>query len=188
MWIGLLAASSGQWMEQVATGWLVLELTDSPFMVAFAHGARAIPSLIMSPLGGVLADRLDRRKLLAASQFGAAGLAGVMAGLNLTHAIQTWHVFVIALLFGTVWALNNPARHSLIPTLVPRQDLMNAMAVSSSGVSWSARSNQRGGAGANDRFPIRKAIALYFRLAAAATSVWQTSRIGFRFGRPGSMR
>ena len=132
LWFGMVVSSSGQWMEQIAIGWLMLQLTDSAFMVGAIYGARAAPSLLFSPVGGVVADRFDRLKMIALSQLGAAILAGTMAVLNFTGAIQVWQIFVIVFLFGSTWAFNNPARHALLPSLVPREALMNAMALSSS--------------------------------------------------------
>ena len=130
--MGIVISSSGQWMEQIAVTWLVLELTESPLLVALAFGVRAFPSLLLSPVGGALADRFDRARLIAVTQAAAAMIAAAMAVLNVTGAVQAWQVLVLVLAFGTFWAFNNPARHALMPTLVPREDLMNAMAVNSS--------------------------------------------------------
>ncbi|MEE9284205.1 MAG: MFS transporter [Dehalococcoidia bacterium] len=133
LWFTILGTSSGQWVEQIAVAWFVLVLTDSPTMVGLAFGSRALPSLFLSPLGGVIADRFPRRTILAVSQVTAAALATTMAVLGLTGAIQLWHIFAIILGFGVAWAINNPARHALIPQLVPREDMMNAIALSSTG-------------------------------------------------------
>lgn len=120
-------------MEQVAVAWIVLQRTDSAAMVGLAQGARALPSLVLSPLGGVVADRFDRRKVLAVSQATAATIAATMATLDLTGALRLWHIFLLVFAFGMMWSINNPTRHALIPQLVPREDLMNAIALNSTG-------------------------------------------------------
>ena len=132
MWIGVLISSSGQWMEQIAIGWLMLELTDSAFMVGAAMGAKSLPSLILSPFAGAYADRLNRVRVIGVTQLASAVLAATMAFLNFTEMIEPWHVLTIVLIFGVSWAFNNPARHALMPSLVPREALMNAIAVNSS--------------------------------------------------------
>ncbi len=137
LWLGILGASAGNWIEQTAVAWVVLERTDSPTMVGVVQGARALPSLVMSPLGGVIADRFDRRRMLIVSQISAAALAVIMAVLDLTDVLRTWHIMALVLGFGIVWALNNPVRHSFIPQLVPRSDLMNAVALNSAGFNIS---------------------------------------------------
>ncbi len=137
LWFSILGTSSGQWMEQIAVAWLVLDLTDSPTMVGLVFGARSLPSLFLSPLGGVIADRADRRMVLVVSQTFAALLAGVMAVLSLTGVLELWHIFALISGFGMMWSINNPARHALIPQLVPREDLMNAIALNATGFNVS---------------------------------------------------
>ncbi len=132
-WMGIVGASTGQWMEQVAVSWLVLQMTDSAFLVGAVSGARAVPFLLFSLWGGVLADRLDRRLLLMVTQAVSLILAVTMAALNFTHTIQLWHVFLLVFLLGVGWAFNNPARQAIVPSLVKSDDLMNAIALNSMG-------------------------------------------------------
>ena len=129
LWFGVLGGSSGQWLEQIAVGWLVLNLTDSALWVGVAAACRGMPSLLFSPVGGVLADRIDRRKLVAFTQGWVAMIAAIMAFLNFTGEIQLWQVLVLTAAFGSIWAMNAPARLSMIPGLVPREDLLNAVAL-----------------------------------------------------------
>jgi MFS family permease len=81
----------------------------------------------------VLADRYDRTKVLAATQIGSALCAAALASLGFTHTLELWHLIAVSAGFGALWSVNNPNRHALIPHLVPRQDLMNAIALNSTG-------------------------------------------------------
>ncbi len=137
LWAGILGVSAGQWIEQTAVSWVVLERTDSATMVGLVAGARALPSLALAPLGGIIADRFERRNVLIISQIAAALLAAMMAALDLSGALELWHIFALVLGFGILWALNNPVRHTFIPQLVPRSDLMNAVALNSAGFNLS---------------------------------------------------
>ena len=129
LWFGAMGGASGQWLEQIAVGWLVLTLTDSALWVGVAAACRGMPSLLCSPIGGVLADRFERKTLVAISQGGVAIIAASMAFLNFTGVIQLWHVLLLTVAFGSIWSMNAPARLSMIPDLVPRADLLNAVAL-----------------------------------------------------------
>ena len=137
LWLGWLGVGAGQWMELLVVSWFVLEETDSAFMVGAVHGARSIPFLVISPLAGVLADRFDRRLLLAASQSVGVLTASTMAFLDFSGLIEIWHVFVLTTVFGIGWSINNPVRHAIVPQLVEREDLMNAIALNSMGFNIS---------------------------------------------------
>lgn len=132
-WFGILAAAAGSWMEQVALGWLVWKLTESTFMVGAAYGLRSFPYLLISPLGGVIADRFDRRRSLLMTQCGPLCFAGIMAVLILSGVIQVWQAMTVAFLSGIVQAVHNPVRQALVPNLVEREDVMNALALQSTG-------------------------------------------------------
>jgi MFS family permease len=132
-WFGILAGAAGSWMEQVALGWLIWKLTDSTFIVGATLGLRSLPYLIFSPLGGVIADRFDRRKMLLATQAGPIFFAAVMAVLVMNGWVTVWMVMIVALLSGTVSAVHNPVRQSLLPSLIPREDLPNGVALQSMG-------------------------------------------------------
>ncbi len=135
LWFGVIGGSSGQWLEQIAVGWLVLNLTDSPFWVGVAAACRGMPALLFSPVGGVLADRIERKKLVAFTQGWVALMAAIMSVINFTGAVELWHVLVLTAAFGTVWSMNAPARLSMVPGLVPREDLLNAVALNFMGLN-----------------------------------------------------
>jgi MFS family permease len=128
---GSYATQIGMWMQQVAFGWLVLELTDSPFYLGLAGFFRALPMLIISPFGGVLADRLERRKLLVLSQAAMGIIAVVLAALVALRIAQPWHLLVSSFLSGTSMSMNMPARQALVSQLVTKQQLPSAIALNS---------------------------------------------------------
>lgn len=131
MWIGLVFTSSGMWMEQVITGWLVYTLTGSPLLVGLVNGLRALPFLVLGPLAGVAGDRMDRKMLLVHSQVAILVLYLIMAAILLLHVEQVWHIFAFSFITGIAWTLNQPIRQAVVPTLVPREDLVNAVALQS---------------------------------------------------------
>ena len=121
-------------MEQVALSWLVWTLTEDPFMLGAINGTRSLP-FVLSPLAGVAADRIDRKKLMLATQFGVMILSFSMSLLVYSGLIRLWMVFIFALLAGTTWAFNQPVRQAIIPNLVPKKHLMNAVALGSSAMN-----------------------------------------------------
>ncbi len=131
LWSGTLISHSGDWMDQVALNWLVLQMTDSAFYLGLVNFCRAIPILVFTLLGGAAADRVERRRLMMVTQSSAMLLAFVLAGLVISGTANILLVLVIATGRGIVIAFNLPARHSLIPELVPRNDLANAVALNS---------------------------------------------------------
>ncbi len=133
LWFAALAASAGQWMQQVALGWLAIEMTNSPGFVGIVTFAAGIPFIIVAPLGGSLIDRLDRRKLMLVCQALAVLLAVIMAVDVISGFVQTWHLPVAAVLNGSLQALLSPTQQSLVPSLVPRSDLTNAIGIMSAG-------------------------------------------------------
>jgi MFS family permease len=138
LWTGTLIGSAGNWMEQIAVGWVILTLTDSPLLLGTIQGLRALPFLVLGPFGGVAADRVNRRVLLIGSQILIFFLACAMAFLLLTDVIRTWHIVVISLALGIVWSMSFPVRQALLPNLVEEDDLMNAIALQSTGFQSSA--------------------------------------------------
>ncbi|HEV8634262.1 MAG TPA: MFS transporter [Chloroflexota bacterium] len=128
---GNLVTQVGMWMQQVAFGWLVLELTDSPFYLGLAGFFRALPMLVISPFGGVLADRLERKRLLIASQMGIMLFSGLLALMVALHVARAWHLLVASFLMGCAFSMNMPARQALIAQLVPKEQLPNAVALNS---------------------------------------------------------
>ncbi|CAA9214366.1 MAG: hypothetical protein AVDCRST_MAG77-116, partial [uncultured Chloroflexi bacterium] len=97
---GNAVTSIGYWMQQAALGWLVLDLTNSPFYLGLASFARQIPMMVVSPFGGVLADRVDRRLLIAATQVLQLVLTALLAVLVFTKLVSVWHVLGASVLFG----------------------------------------------------------------------------------------
>src|SRR3972149_3547117 len=131
LWIGDLVSHSGDAMDHIAFNWLVLEITNSPLSLGLVNLCRAIPVLILTPLGGVAADRWERRKILIVTQSGAMFLAFLLGALVTTGWVNIWQIYVIAALRGGIMSLNMPARQSIISNLVPREDLPNAIALNS---------------------------------------------------------
>ena len=113
----------------MAQGWLVLQLTDSAFWVGMIAFIVGIPSLFLCPFGGLYADKLDRRRLMLLGHGISALLILLLATLVSTGVIAIWHIAVISVLLGIVWALTDPAYMAVIPSLVTPDDLMNAMAM-----------------------------------------------------------
>jgi MFS family permease len=130
-WGGNFLSNIGTWMQNVAQGWLVLTLTDSAFWLGVVGFAGAIPFLIFMLFGGVIADRVDKRRLLLVTQTVMMVLAFVLAGLAWFKVITVWEVVVLAFLNGTAMAMNNPSYQAMVPKLVAREDLTNAIALNS---------------------------------------------------------
>ncbi len=126
---GSITYSSGYWILVTAQGWLVLQLTDSAFWVGMIAFMVGIPSLFLCPFGGLYADRLDRRKLLLVGQVASALPILLLATLTSTGVIAIWHIAAISVFIGIVWALTDPAYLAIIPSLVTRSDLTNAIAM-----------------------------------------------------------
>ena len=133
LWGGTLFASAGNWIQQITLGWLVYDMTGNAFLVGTLLGTRSIPFLLIGPIGGVIADRMDRRKLLLANQFFLGSIALVFAFIVAWGQVQVWHLFVFTFLSGAGWSFNNPVRQALVANSVPRKDLMNAIALNSMG-------------------------------------------------------
>jgi MFS family permease len=124
---------SGQMMQQVAQGWLVYQLTDSPTWLGVVSFARGFPMLAFALPGGVLVDRLERRRLLIVGQFLAAVVATILATLIVTGLVEPWHVVVTALASGMLMVVIFPARQAMIPATVERRQLGAAVALASAG-------------------------------------------------------
>lgn len=133
LWTGTVVTQLGQWMQQVAIGWLILELTDSSTFLGLVGFARGLPMLFLALPAGVLADRIDRRKLMMWFQAGGAVVAIMLAALVLFDWIKPWHVIVLSILGGGVMAFIAPTRQALVPGLVPRDLMANAIAMNSAG-------------------------------------------------------
>jgi MFS family permease len=131
LWAGTFFMSAGQWIQQVTLGWLMYELTRSPAMLGMMNGLRMLPFLVSSPLAGVAADRMDRRKLLVSTQCALVVTAFIVGALAVSGLLEVWHLFAVTLVTGIAWSFNEPVRQSVVPNIVPREDLMNAVALNS---------------------------------------------------------
>lgn len=119
-------------MQTVAQSWLVYRLTKSGFKLGAVGFASQIPVFLFAPLGGIVADRNNRKYVVIATQTASMLLAFILAGLTLLNYIQVWHVFVLAALLGVVNAFDIPGRQSFLVDMVGKDDLMNAIALNSS--------------------------------------------------------
>jgi predicted MFS family arabinose efflux permease len=131
LWFGACTSSVGTWMQTVAQNWLVLELTNSAFLLGLDSFLGQIPIFLFSLIGGVVADRADRRKLLIGSQLVQMSCAFVLAALFALSYLQVWHILSISFVVGLAQAFGGPAYQALIPTLVAPKDLSNAIALNS---------------------------------------------------------
>ncbi|MBI2305646.1 MAG: MFS transporter [Chloroflexi bacterium] len=129
LWFGTLVSSSGDWMDQIAFNWLVYSLTGSAIYLGLVNLCRMVPVLALTLFGGVVADRVERRRLMFTTQSAAMLMAFILATLVVTNLVQVWVVFVIAFGRGVMMSFNQPARQSLLSELVPTQDLSNAIAL-----------------------------------------------------------
>ena len=133
LWTGTMLMSAGQWIQQITLGWLLYDLTGSSVLLGALNGLRALPFLVSSPIAGVAADRMDRRKILINTQFVLLVTALGMGTLVASGLLQVWHLFLFTLITGAAWAFNEPVRQTLVPNLVPKEDLINAVALHSAG-------------------------------------------------------
>lgn len=127
-----LLSLTGTWMQQVALSWLVYRMTRSALMLGFTEGAQLLPVLALGLVGGWFADRVDRQKILIATQTLAMCQAVILALLTLSGHIEIWHCVVLALLVGVINAFEIPARQAFLSELVDRKDLVNAVSLNSS--------------------------------------------------------
>ena len=128
---GQLISNAGTWMQIVAQGWLVWQLSHSDLMLGIVGFASAIPSLLVTPWGGVVVDRMPKRRLLLMTQSGAMLLAFILAVLTFTGMVREWHIVLLAAGLGFVNAFDAPARQAFVVDMVGREDLPNAIALNS---------------------------------------------------------
>jgi MFS family permease len=128
---GTFISNVGSWMQVTALGWLVLRLTGSAGLLGLASFAGSAPALVLTLYAGVLADSIDQRRLLLATQIGLAIFAGTLAVLVQVDAIVFWQILLLAVLSGVANALAGPAFQAIIPALVDRSALGNAIALNS---------------------------------------------------------
>lgn len=128
---GQLVSVAGTWMQSIAQGWLVYQISHSEFALGLVGFAGAIPILFITPFGGVVADRVPKRTLLVITQTVMMLLAFVLAVLVFTNVVQVWHVIMMAVLLGIANAFDAPARQSFVVDMVGREDLTNGIAMNS---------------------------------------------------------
>jgi len=128
---GQIISVIGSWMQSIAESWLVYRLTGSALLLGATGFASQIPVFLVAPLGGIVADRLNRQRIVIGTQISSMILALILAVLTLTGVIRVWHVFVLAALLGVVNAFDIPARQSFLVDMVGKEDLMNAIALNS---------------------------------------------------------
>jgi MFS family permease len=128
---GQLISLAGTWMQIIAQGWLVYQISGSELALGLVGFASAIPALIISPIAGVVTDRVSRRALLVATQTGAMCLALILSVLTFTGVVQVWHVVMLAACLGVVNSFDGPARQAFVVEMVGRDDLPNAIALNS---------------------------------------------------------
>ncbi|MBW3670947.1 MAG: MFS transporter [Acidobacteria bacterium] len=131
VWIGAFTSTTGTWMQTVAQSWVVLSITGSAFYLGVDAFLATLPMILFSLFGGVVADRVDRRNLLILSQVLQMTFAFVLAGLIFTESVEVWHIFVLSFLTGTAQSIGGPAYQALLPLLVERRDVPNAVALNS---------------------------------------------------------
>lgn len=131
LWIGLVVSAVGTWMQIIAQSLLVLQLTHSPLALGVVSLAQAASFFLFALIGGSLADHFDKRRLLLFTQSLSMLLAFLFGILTITGVVQVWMIVILAFCSGTVLSFDQPTRSSLIPLLVPREDLMNAISLQS---------------------------------------------------------
>ncbi|MGA9386642.1 MAG: MFS transporter [Candidatus Sulfotelmatobacter sp.] len=131
MWFGACTSSIGTWMQIVAQGWLIYRLSHSAFLLALDQFLGGIPIFLFSLIGGVVADRVERRKILLGSQYVQMFSAGVLTILVTTGLVHVWQILCLSFVSGFAQAFGGPAYQALIPMLVDREDMPNAIALNS---------------------------------------------------------
>jgi predicted MFS family arabinose efflux permease len=131
MWIGACTSSIGTWMQIVAQGWLIYRLSHSAFLLALDQFLGGIPIFLFSLIGGVVADRAERRKILLGSQYVQMATAGLLTILVATGLVHVWQILCLSFISGFAQAFGGPAYMALIPTLVEKDDMPNAIALNS---------------------------------------------------------
>ena len=130
-WIGACSSAIGTWMQIVAQNWLVLSLTGSAFYLGLDAFLQQLPIILFTLIGGVFADRYDKRKTLMTSQYIQMATSGTLAVLMYLHVVQIWHILTLSFITGVAQSFGGPAYQTLLPMLVDKKDLPNAVALNS---------------------------------------------------------
>jgi MFS family permease len=131
LWAGSFTSSVGTWMQSVAQAWLLLTISGNPQYLAWADALQQAPFLALSLVGGVLADRMDRRRILLLSQVVQLSSAFLLAYLVYTNRVEVWIILALSLTVGVAQSFGGPAYQALVPTLVDKEDVPNAVALNS---------------------------------------------------------
>jgi len=131
LWFGAFMSTTGTWMQTVAQGWVVLNMTNSAFLLGVDGFLATGPMLLFSLFGGVIADRVERRKIMLFSQYLQMTFAFILAVLIFSGNVKVWHIFLLSFLTGSAQSFSGPAYISLLPLLVRREDVPNAVAMNS---------------------------------------------------------
>lgn len=129
LWGSTTASSGANWLQQVVLGWLTYQLTQSAFWTSMVLGLEALPILLAGPVGGLLVDRWNRKKLLSLVYAYQAILSLGLSILVIFGEPDVWHIFLFVLLLGMSWVITDPARMSLIANIIPRANLLNAFSL-----------------------------------------------------------
>jgi len=135
VWMTSILSSGARWIQQVSLGWLAFDLTGSPVLLGSIIFVYQAPSIVLSPLVGVLVDRVDRRQLLIISQLAMAVMAVLLAVDIALGYVETWHLYIFAAISGVESTIIHVVRQALIPSVVPREALMNAIALNSAALT-----------------------------------------------------
>ncbi len=131
MWLGACVSTIGTFVQQFAQSWLVYDLTKDPFYLGLDLFLGQLPIILFSLIGGVFADRMDRKKMLLSSQYIQMICAFVLAALFATHTVRVWHILTLSFFVGVGQSFGGPAYSALLPTLVGPEDLANAISMNS---------------------------------------------------------
>lgn len=129
--ISQIVSFSGTWMQSIALSWLVLQLTGSGTALGTVIAVQFLPTLLLAPMGGVLADRFEKRRLIIGTQTAAGLLALTLGAVTLTGVVELWMVYLLAAAFGSVTALDNPSRQTFVMEMVGPDDVSNAVTLNS---------------------------------------------------------
>ena len=135
LWLGMMAMMGGMQMQMLARGYLVYDLTGSAALLGFVSAGMAIPMLFLAPFGGVIADRVERKRLIQGGQVIVAIFALVIGAAIFTDRIEWYHLLIVSILQGAVWTFMMPARQAIIPQIVGPERIGNAMALNAAGMS-----------------------------------------------------
>ncbi len=138
MWTGLLISNTGSWMQFVALGYLVDRLTRDPLYLGLLAAVQAAARILAAPVGGAMADRMDRRRLLLTTNLVLMASAALLAALTAAGTIRLWQILALAALNSLVQAFDMPARHSLVPLLVEEREVLTAVTLNSVAFNGSA--------------------------------------------------